>query len=86
MNGNYALRRAEELADRLLQTRVTDAAALIDYAMRLTWGRGATDTELNRAATFLGVNAKQAATEVPRQQLCDLCHILFNSNEFLYLD
>jgi len=57
INGEYALGRAEKMADRLMGV-----------------------------LEFLQVTADDLSTAIDRQKLIDLCHVLFNSNEFLYLD
>ena len=86
INGTYALGRAEKMADRLVEMKFADAAALVDHAIRLTWGRGPTEAEMTSSLLFLGVAADQEREAIERQGLIDLCHILFNANEFLYLD
>ena len=86
INGEYALRRAEHLATRLMQLSFRDTTSLVDFATRLTWGRAATDTEVLRCAAFLGVTETDHPAAVQRQALINFCHILFNANEFLYLD
>ena len=86
INGTYALGRAEKMADRLVEMKFADAAGLVDHAMRLAWGRGSTASEAASSLMFLGVTADQETEVIERQGLIDLCHILFNANEFLYLD
>jgi hypothetical protein len=86
INGAYALGRAEKMADRLLKMKIADAAGLVDHAIRLTWGRRPTEAEAASSLMFLGVTGEQEPPMIDRQGLIDLCHILFNANEFLYLD
>jgi hypothetical protein len=86
INGAYVLGRAEKMADRLMEMEFADAAGLVDHAFRLTWSRGPTEPERSRSLMFLGVTAGQEPVAIDRKGLIDLCHILFNANEFLYLD
>jgi hypothetical protein len=86
INGAYVLGRAGKMADRLMEMEFADAAGLVDHAFRLTWGREPTEPERSRSLMFLGVTAGQETEAIERQGLIDLCHILFNANEFLYLD
>ena len=86
INGTYALGRAEKMADRLVEINFADAAGLVDHAIRLTWGRGPTEAEAASSLAFLEVTGGQEPAMIERQGLIDFCHILFNANEFLYLD
>ncbi len=86
INGPYALGRAEKMADRLLQEELAGTAGLVNHAICLAWGRRPRGEERSRSLEFLGVTAGQEASTIERQGLIDFCHILFNANEFLYLD
>jgi hypothetical protein len=86
INGTYALGRAEKMADRLVEINFADATGLVDHAIRLTWGRRPTEAEAASSLTFLEVTGGQEPAMIERQGLIDFCHILFNANEFLYLD
>ena len=86
INGKYALARADQLANRLLQSSFSDVATLITFAVRLTWGRDPTSAEISRSSSFLRVSAQTSPGALSRPLLIDFCHILFNANEFLYLD
>ena len=80
------MRRVGSRADRLVEINFADATGLVDHAIRLTWGRGPTEAEAVSSLTFLEVTGGQEPAMIERQGLIDLCHILFNANEFLYLD
>ncbi|MEE3373068.1 MAG: PSD1 and planctomycete cytochrome C domain-containing protein [Planctomycetota bacterium] len=86
INGKYTLARADRLAERLLNSSFTEVAELIAFAVQLTWGRAPTPAEIARCAIFLDAGPHANPTTLPRQVLSDFCHILFNANEFLYLD
>ena len=86
INGKYTLARADYLADRLLNSSFTTIADLIRFAIQLTWGRTPSTAEIARCATFLDASPPASPAILPRPLLSDFCHILFNANEFLYLD
>ena len=86
INGKYALARADHLANRLLAASFKDTASLITFVVRLTWGRDPHPAEATRCAHFLGATMEDSPEKLSRSLLTDLCHILFNANEFLYLD
>ncbi len=81
INGTYSLGRAKKFADRLRKQQSTPADT-IETAIQTTWGRKPTPEELEAARTFVyGTDDKENA-----DKLADFCHVLFNSNEFLYVD
>ena len=79
INGDYTLARAKRFAVSL--EKHGDAAAQIRQAILIVWGREPTADELSAAVEFVTVDDK-----VDRRRLVDFCHVLFNSNEFLYID
>ena len=56
----------------------------IDRAFRLALGREATDEEQGLASDLLKRQAAESA-KAPHRPLEHLCHMLLNSNEFLYV-
>ncbi len=82
INGAYALARAERFAAELNERHGDDLRAWVRAAVRQAWGREPTTDERERALSFL--NEGEAAALAERQS--DFCHVLLNSNEFLYLD
>lgn len=85
INGTYVIERSVQAAERLL-ARDQSAANTLHDAFRLCWGRLPTTAEFEFAAEFVGLPADGSETELSSEQLADFCHVLFNSNEFLYLD
>ena len=94
INGGWSLARAEALAARLerVEPDSTGGRPRIITAYRLTLGRLPQPEEIEEASTFLD---RQARTTPIRQfpshrddhaALVDFCHVLLNSNEFLYVD
>jgi len=95
INGDWTLARAEALAARLERLKPTsiDEPDRIMLAYRLAVGRQPEPEELVEAATFLDRQARLALPSAGRSNLladqsalADFCHVLFNSNEFLYVD
>lgn len=85
INGDYAVGQATKLAERL-QNRDTPVTEVLTYAFRLTWGRSPTAEELQIALRFVAVDQTETAPTLDQERLIDFCHVLFNSNEFLYID
>ena len=80
INGAYSLGRAKKLAARLMAGPAKDASELVRNAVREVWSRDPTAMELRQLQAFM----EQA--EDMDQRVVDLCHVLLNSNEFLYVD
>lgn len=78
-NGEWTLARAEKMAERLKKMESESAEETLASAFRLSWGREPTPSELERSLEFVG-------SSISDDRLVDLCHVLLNSNEFLYVD
>ncbi len=79
INGEYALKRAQAMAKRLLREYGKDPYRIATAATQTVWGRALDAQALQDAVDYLGAEVEEA-------RLADFCHVLFNSNEFLYLD
>lgn len=79
LNGNWMLQRAEKMAARLQAQQVSTTEELLTQAFALAWGREPDSEERSRAQQFVG-------EPLDADRLVDLCHVLLNSNEFLYID
>jgi hypothetical protein len=95
INGGWTLARAEAFTARLerLEPGSTDQEARIVMAYRLAFGRRPEPDEIADAGTFLlrqaqATGAAPLARDVAADHaaLVDFCHVLVNSNEFLYVD
>jgi Protein of unknown function (DUF1549)/Protein of unknown function (DUF1553)/Planctomycete cytochrome C len=91
INGEWTIARARALAARL--ERVVPAESgdrdKIVLAYRLALGRLPDSDELARASSFLDCQSGpggQFTKESGCSALIDFCHVLLNSNEFLYVD
>ncbi len=80
INGPWMLLRAKALA-----RRIDDSSATLDErvtaAYRDVFGRDPAADELQAAREFL-----QSSDATGSEALVDLCHVLLNANEFLYVD
>lgn len=85
INGEYALKRAVNMAERLMIEPDRDPAEVVRNAFRLTWSREPDDSEMLDALDFVLAQSGEDA-HIDSDKLADLCHILFNSNQFLYVD
>jgi hypothetical protein len=90
INGEYGLARARAFAMRLIN-RGGDPQQMLVHAFQLVWGRSPSDDELAQAIRFVAAppddhQAVESARMVDPERLVDLCHVLLNSNEFLYFD
>ena len=79
INGDYGLKRAQRFAERLLDKRTLDVAVLISDAVHSAWGRAPSESEMASARAFL-------TDRFTLDGVTDFCHVLFNANEFLYVD
>jgi hypothetical protein len=89
INGRYVLDRAEAFAARLQQMAKAEDATpegMLRRAFRIAWGRAPRDEELRRATELVVGEASPGQPAVEPQRLVDFCHVLLNSNEFLYID
>jgi hypothetical protein len=75
LNNKVGLEWAAAFADRVRREAGSEPARQIDRAWRLAYSRPPDAAEKDLAQTFLA-----------RANLTDLCHMLLNSNEFLYRD
>jgi hypothetical protein len=80
INGDWPLKRAAAFAKRVKHDAAGgDPKALLETAYRLAYARSPSADELQSGTEFL----KSGDLD---QTLTDFCHVLLNSNEFLYVD
>ena len=75
LNGEFTNRQARHFAERLRKVAGPDPLQQIDLAYRLALCRPPTDTERNRLKQFLR-----------EESLEQLCRVILNLNEFVYVD
>ena len=79
-NGGFANEEAEHFADRLIREAGPDQREQVDLAFQLAMGRAAKASEKQ---VLLGLMAKASS---PRAAAISLSRVIFNSNEFVYID
>lgn len=75
MNNAFVLRMSERFAQRLRDDAGDEVASQIQRAFRLAYGRDPQTNELGELAAFVGQHG-----------LPELCRVILNSSEFLYID
>ncbi|GIW99585.1 MAG: cytochrome c [Pirellulaceae bacterium] len=87
-NGDFPLEQAHAMAERILQeVGPDDWERAVEQAFLLTWGRLPPVEELMAAQHFVHDGLRAPADEDKiRQRLADFCHVLLNTNQFLYVD
>ena len=94
LNGNFAQEQAEHFARRVQDEAGSSRPPRIERAFRLALGRVPTDEESDLIEELLTkqnqVYAQSNSDFTPQQSedaaLVDLCQMLFNANEFLYVE
>ncbi len=86
INGEYPLARSATMAERIANGGYETREQKLAQTFRLTWGREPTYAEMVRARSFVRENVDTAWPDVAHEKLTDLCHVLINSSEFLYVD
>ena len=85
LNGKYTLVRADKFAERLL-AEPNEPLQTLCNAIRWTWGREPSDKELWETSQFVNLIPGEDLQDLAPKKLSDFCHVLFNSNQFLYLE
>jgi hypothetical protein len=83
LNDSMVLDWAKGFAKRVKNDAGMPANAQVERAFRLAYHRAPTERELASSLNFL---ERQSRIASPDTALVDLCHVLLNSNEFLYVD
>lgn len=85
INGNWVLSQAAVMAKRI-ESIETSESKQITLAYRLAYGRVPTDRELQELKSFLEAQLTTQENKSNHAALTDLCHVMLNSNEYLYVD
>ncbi len=85
-NGDYTLDRAMALAMRIQQLKSETPEEALDFLFQLVWNRRATPNERSKAISYVMLSKDEGSQDIVGGRLVDLCHVLMNSNEFLYVD
>jgi hypothetical protein len=81
-NNEFFLLQARHFADRVTREAGTGSAAQIKLMYRIAFGREPSTRELRQAEDFLKKQAKPAG----QTALAEFAHVIFNTNEFLYIN
>jgi len=79
MNGDWMLQRARQFAEQLRSTHGDDSTPMVQEAYQRCYGRNPNPEEAQMALSFLKDQNAEG------DSLVDMCQMLLNSNEFLYL-
>ncbi len=82
INGDWMRTRASAMGVRILKSAKTTPER-VTLAFRLAYGRYPTTEEQQALIAFMKNQTKNNQSKTP---LTDMCHVLLNSNEFLYVD
>ena len=92
MNGDFLLKQADELAQRIEKEAGDDRAAQVRRAWELAFCRTPQENETNEALAFLENQTEELKTRAGKkdkpqhQALTSFCQVLLGTNEFLYVD
>jgi len=83
INGRWPIERAKKFAERLKKEHGGEREQLVTAAFRIGFARMPSDEEIAGAVNFL---QRQGERTSETESLVDFCHVLLNSNEFIYID
>ena len=84
-NSDFMHRQSRVFAERIIREAGPDPALQIDHAYALAFQRQPSTEELERCLGFLHGHEDGARPE-STERLADLCLVLLNSNEFVFLN
>jgi hypothetical protein len=82
LNGQWTVEEANRLAEKLIAT--TDDSEMIGKAWLAVYARAPRPEDLTSARTFLERQTAELGTR--KAAAAELIRVLFNTNEFLYVD
>ena len=87
-NGPWGTKTATAMADRITACGCENANAAVEMGYRLAFGRSPTAAELELAKEYIATEqgGNFSDSSISRSALIGFCHVLLNSNEFLYID
>ncbi len=84
INGDWTFSRAEAFADRMMNCGASGSEERIEAAYRDALGRNPTNEEIAGALEFL--DSANESDEARESAWIDFCHVLLNTNEFIYIN
>ena len=90
MNDEFVADQARRFAESLLKVHGLDWNMLIQQAYTKSLGRNPSTERMSQANLFISQQAsahRESQSKTPDlDALIDLCHVLFNANEFIFID
>jgi hypothetical protein len=86
MNNPFILQEARVAADRVLTEEHPSPESRIVRLYKLAYTRPPTDAELAAATGFLKSQGQEYSGPNDPRTWADLCHVLFNAKEFLFIE
>ena len=88
LNNHFVHSRSNDFARRVAKEAGADADRRIERAWRLAFGRSPQRAENAAALSHLREQRAHFVTadDPEHQALASLCHVLLNTNEFIYID
>ncbi|MEZ6058804.1 MAG: PSD1 and planctomycete cytochrome C domain-containing protein [Planctomycetaceae bacterium] len=90
LNNDFIAQQCDRWAARLLETG-DDVDAMLNLAWQQAYSRPANPAVIGKLREFMDTQASQQSTSIDdsdglRNALADVCHVLLNSKEFLFLN
>ncbi len=90
MNNEFVLLQSRHLATRVRQKAGADPEAQVQAAYRMSLNRSPRPDEVNTTLSFLArqraYHAGRSGAEPDHEALTDLCNVILNLNEFVYIN
>jgi hypothetical protein len=88
LNNDFVHQQSEALASRVEKEAAADLPSRIERAWWLAMGRAPAPAELDAATAHVVAQAARIgkAESAEHQAFVSLCHVLLNTNEFIYVD
>ena len=85
LNNPFVISQARLWADRLFEERLDDASARIRRLYEMAFGRPPGGSELSAAMDFLARHGVEYNGSDDSRTWADLCHVLLNVREFIFI-
>jgi hypothetical protein len=85
LNGKFLQEQSQRFAKRVENVAGNDRRRRVETAIRLAYGRAATEADFKRADELMDELRVEHQLDEARQ-LKEFCLVLLNTNEFMYLD
>jgi hypothetical protein len=86
MNNPFVVGEAQRWAKRALAEKDRTPEQRIESMYVTAFGRPPTEVELNEALAFLSEQGKEYGTAEDLRAWIDLCHVLLNVKEFIFVN